>query len=89
MEQEAYHGASEVYGEFKHAAVRLTTVADVSVAQLSRDSGIHMTVPRRWMNEVSGGPAQALPGHGHAKPDQLEIIQVRREVTKLKTERDI
>lgn len=51
-------------------------------------------VPRRWkivQIPVADGvvfPAQSFPGHGHAKPDQLEIIQLRREVAKLKAERD-
>jgi transposase len=73
--------------EFKREAVRLNKVAGVSVAQLSRDLGIHMTVLRRWVKEASGDVAQAFPGH--AKPDQLEVIQLRREVAKLKAERDI
>ena len=32
---------------------------------------------------------QAFPGHGQVKPEQLEIDRLRREVTKLKAERDI
>ena len=36
-----------------------------------------------------GRPAGAFPGHGQVKPEQLEIDRLRREVTKLKAERDI
>jgi len=32
---------------------------------------------------------QAFPGQGQMKPDQLELERLRREVTKLKAERDI
>src|SRR3989442_6015834 len=32
---------------------------------------------------------QAFPGHGQMKPEQLEIARLKREVTKLKAERDI
>jgi transposase len=32
---------------------------------------------------------QAFPGHGQVKPEQLEITQLRREVARLKAERDI
>jgi len=32
---------------------------------------------------------QAFPGHGQMKPEQLEIERLRREVNKLKAERDI
>ena len=34
-------------------------------------------------------PGQAFPGHGQMKPEQLEIERLRREVAKLKAERDI
>jgi len=34
-------------------------------------------------------PAHAFPGHGQMKPEQLEIAQLKREVIKLKAERDI
>ena len=34
-------------------------------------------------------PSQAFPGHGQMKPEQLEIERLRREVNKLKAERDI
>ncbi len=35
------------------------------------------------------GPAQAFPGHGQMKPEQLEIERLRKEVAKLKAVRDI
>jgi len=38
---------------------------------------------RTWASE------QAFPGHGQMKPEQLEIARLKREVTKLKAERDI
>ena len=34
-------------------------------------------------------PVQAFPGHGQMKPEQQEIERLRREVHKLKAERDI
>jgi len=41
------------------------------------------------VRELSADPQQALPGHGQMKPEQLEIKKLRREVAKLKAERDI
>jgi transposase len=38
---------------------------------------------------LSDDPQQAFPGQGQMKPEQLEIAQLKREVTKLKAERDI
>jgi transposase len=43
----------------------------------------------RLGEEVSDDPEQAFPGNGQMKPEQLEIAQLKREVAKLKAERDI
>lgn len=44
---------------------------------------------RKWVREYGSDPVQAFPGHGQMKPEQLEIERLRREVAKLKAERDI
>ena len=41
------------------------------------------------MRELAADPSHAFPGHGQVKPEQLEIDRLRREVAKLKAERDI
>lgn len=41
------------------------------------------------VRELTTDPAQAFPRHGQMKPEQLEIDRLRREVAKLKAERDI
>jgi len=61
----------------------------VSVAQAGRDLDIHANVLRKWVKEFSADPAQAFPGLGQMKPEQLEIERLRREVARLKAERDI
>ena len=43
----------------------------------------------RLGEEVADDPQHAFPGHGQMKPEQLEIARLKREVTKLKAERDI
>jgi len=43
----------------------------------------------KWVKEFGSDPVQAFPGHGQMKPEQLEIERLRREVNKLKAERDI
>lgn len=42
-----------------------------------------------WVKDFGDDPVSALPGHGHMKPEQLEIARVRKEVAKLNAERDI
>ena len=75
--------------EFKIEAVRLVRERGVSVAQAARDLEIHENVLRKWMKDFSADPAQAFPGHGQMKPEQLEIERLRREVARLKAECDI
>ncbi len=75
--------------EFKVEAVRLIKERGVAVAQAARDLDVHENVLRKWVKELSADPAQAFPGAGQMKPDQLEIDRLRREVSKLRAERDI
>ena len=75
--------------EFKIEAVRLVTERGVAVAQAARDLDLAESVLRRWMRDLASDPAQAFPGHGQMKPEQQEIDRLRREVAKLKAERDI
>ena len=75
--------------EFKLEAVKLVRERGVTVAQAARDLGVHGTVLRRWVQEYAADSQQAFPGQGQMKPDQVEIERLRREVTKLKAERDI
>jgi transposase-like protein len=75
--------------EFKLEAVRLITERGVKVAQASQDLEVHSTQLRQWGKELAGDPQHSFPGHGQMKPEQAEIARLKREVTKLKAERDI
>lgn len=75
--------------EFKVEAVCLIRGRDVSVAQVARDLDFQVNVLREWVKEFATDPGQAFPRRGQMKPEQFEIERLRREVTKLKAERDI
>ena len=75
--------------EFKVEAVKLVRERRVSVAQAARDLDVHENVLRKWVKDIGSDPLQAFPGHGQMKPEQLEIERLRREVHRLKAERDI
>jgi transposase len=75
--------------EFKLEAVRLVRDRGVTVAQASRDLDLHENLLRKWVKDFAADPRHAFPGPGQMKPEQLEIERLRREVTKLKAERDI
>ena len=75
--------------EFKLEAVRLIKDRGVSYAQASADLGVHPTQLRNWVKQLADDPQHAFPGRGQMKPEQLEIAQLKREVVRLKAERDI
>ena len=61
----------------------------VSYAQASQDLGVHPTQLRNWVKQLADDSQHAFPGHGQMKPDQLEIAHLKREVARLRAERDI
>ena len=75
--------------EFKLEAVRLIKDRGVSYAQAAHDLGVHPTQLRDWVKKFAEDPHHSFPGQGQMKPEQLEIARLKREVTKLKAERDI
>jgi transposase len=75
--------------EFKLEAVKLVRERGVAIAQAARDLDLHENVLRKWVRVQAADPQQAFPGKGQMKPEQLEIEKLRREVARLKAERDI
>ena len=75
--------------EFKLEAVRLIKDRGVSYVQAAQDLGVHVSQLRDWVKKLADDPQHAFPGHGQMKPEQLEIARLKREVIKLKAERDI
>jgi transposase-like protein len=75
--------------EFKLEAVRLIKDRGVSYAQASQDLGVNTSQLRDWVKKLAEDPQQSFPGQGQMKPEQLEIAQLKREVIKLRAERDI
>jgi transposase len=89
LEPEVVYGTQTLCPRVQAEAVRLVKERGVSVAQASRDLGVHANVLREWVRAFAADPEQAFPGRGQTKPDQLEVERLRREVQKLKAERDI
>src|SRR5437764_9997607 len=75
--------------EFKLEAVRLIKDRGVSYTQASKDLSVHQSQLRNRVKAFAEDPQHAFPGQGQMKPEQLEITRLKREVTKLKAERDI
>ena len=75
--------------EFKLEAVPLVKERGVSVVQASRDLDVGENILRCWIKALTADPGQAFPGQGQVKLEPQEIDRLRREVAKLKAERDI
>lgn len=71
--------------EFKREAVRLTHQPETSVSQVARDIGVSTSQLFRWRRELAGDD-RPFPGAGVAR-DQ-ELLAVKRELAKVKRERD-
>ena len=69
--------------------MRLVRERGVSIAQASRDLDLHQNMLRKWVRDFASDPAHVFPGQGQMKPKQAELERLRREVQKLKAERDI
>ena len=75
--------------EYEQEAVQLVTLRGVTIAQAARNLGLNPNVLRKWVREQAADPVHAFPGEGQQKPEQAERTRLRREVAKLKIERDI
>ncbi|EJL80033.1 transposase [Variovorax sp. CF313] len=75
--------------EFKLEAVKLVTERGVTVAQAAKDLDVHENVLRKWVRELREAPQEAFPGNGRQTAQDAELARLRKEVAKLKMERDI
>ena len=75
--------------EFKREAVRLVTQEGQSVNSVAQDLELDPKMLRRWRREVEQEGSGAFPGKGHQRPELEEVNQLRREIERLKMEREI
>jgi transposase len=61
----------------------------ISSGLASQDLEVHESQLRNWVRQYADDPQHAFPGPGQMKPEQLEIARLKREVIKLRAERDI
>ena len=71
--------------EFKHEAVELTRRPQVSVSQVAQELGVNANVLSRWRRELAK-PGKAFTGAG--VPRDEELATLRRELSRVKKERD-
>ena len=70
--------------EFKQGAVEQVRQPGVSCSQVARELGIETSILARWQREADG--KQAFGGSG--KPRDEEVASLKRELARVKKERD-
>lgn len=72
--------------EFKREAVGLTQKPEVSIRQVAREIGVTPNQLGRWRRELLEGDGKAFRGSG--VPRDEEVASLRRELARVKKERD-
>ncbi len=72
--------------EYKQEAVQLVRSSDQSVSQVARELGISPNILSRWCREAEVAGPKAFPGAG--KPRDEEVANLKRELARVKKERD-
>jgi transposase len=76
----------EYSAEFKREAVRLAEQRGNRSA-VARELGIHLSMLRRWKQELHHNGQQAFPGKGN--PHDEELARLRRELKRVEEENAI
>jgi transposase len=75
--------------EFKLDAVQLVTEKEMSVGKVARELDIHPNLLHIWRRRFLKEGDKAFVGKGCIKPENAEIRKLRKELEKVKEERDI
>ena len=75
--------------EFKREAARLAEESDRPVDELARELGNHPNTLYKWHRAYLEDSEDAFPGPGKLAPADEEIRRLRRELARVKEERDI
>jgi transposase len=75
--------------EFKLEAVQLARESERSVADVARDLGIAPSLLHKWIQQLEErDPETAFPGNGNVGEGEDEVRRLRRELERVKQERD-
>lgn len=75
--------------EFKREAVKLAKRVGASRAAVAKELGLHPNVLGRWVRHFDSGKWNEAPGAPIRNEKDLEIERLKRELNRVKAERDI
>jgi len=83
---------TKAYSEaYRREAVRLADLPDRTAADVARELGIHVNQIYNWrtqFNKLSKGQFTVADGTNYSKAEAEEIRKLKKEVARLKEERD-
>lgn len=85
----AYKPRRRFTREFKQETVELILNGNRSIGDVCSDLEIHRNTISRWIKEYKENGRDAFPGNGKLLPADEEIRQLKRELARVKEERDI
>jgi len=75
--------------EFKINAVQLVTEKKMSLRQVAEDLDIHPNLLQIWKGKYLKDGEKAFSGKGKISPEKSEVRRLRKDLEKIKEERDI
>jgi transposase len=76
-------------GEFKREAVQLAKKPGNSAAQVAKELDLSESLLRNWIRQFGSGKWEAAPGKDLKAASTQELERVKRELNRVKMERDI
>ncbi len=75
--------------EFKLEALRLLKESGKPAAEIARELGIRRNQLYKWQETFCKHGEDAFPGHGRRSAKDDEVARLKRELARVKEERDI
>lgn len=75
--------------EFKFEAVRLLETSGKPAADIARELGVQRNQLYKWQEQLRAKGDDAFPGKGYRTEKDDEIARLKRELERVKEERDI
>jgi len=75
--------------EFKLEAVRLVVEQGRTVGDVAESLGVSSGVLQRWKSQLKAEGALAFPGNGRPNAADEEVRRLRKELARVRQERDI
>ena len=75
--------------EFKREAIRLVLEEGRTAAEVERNLGTGSNMVSRWVREFQEDPEYSFPGQGKMKKPEQKMHDLKKELERVKRERDI